>query len=736
MPPKPRSRVKSSPRAASTTTDGARKGATKTTMAGATKARGRTKAKPKPKGKPKPKPTSTSVSNKRPKSTTPTPPMISNTTPLPTLLLDTGGYNIKHATLHPSQKNGAVSNSIGTSTGSTTSSSGKNTARKKPTFSPNLSAKPKHQLTTLLSSQIETIQNKSQLFVTRPMERGYITDLGTQFQIWDHILQMESMDSSHSFSNGGVKGIMPPLYKNQSKKKIAKKSGAGDGAGDGDGAVAGGASSGSGSSEVKTLFTHTTAVFCLTQPFTPRCIMDNEDEVWYRDFGFGRVGRRLGASCAAYHYLQEGKAGTRTRTRTHRSSNAQSGNEQGEKQAQHHTQSQKQGQGQEPQLISIPDDGTTCCCVVDSGFSMTSIVPTVDTCAIECGIRRINVGGKLLTNLLKQTISYRKFNMMDEFFLVNEAKEALCYVSMNFDDDVKSARDVREGMREFDREFILPDFSETFRGSVRLPAMLQRMKDLVKRQELQDNLIKIQQCKKESAIAAGSGGINSVDKDNSMKKTNETDEDDGGGDSDGGDGDNNGGRDDAAETNNNDEDEDDQDSDNETEEQARLRILKQREEERKRRELEQSERQALLFSVERFAIPEVLFRPSDIDMEQIGLAESIVQSIEALDPIYRASMYQNIVLTGGNVKIPFFRERLEAELRMLAPINYKIRIYLPHDPDTYAWDGAQQLIHNNNFIDGSIHLDRTDWEAMKESGQDGIWESKLNAGLEPGFTYI
>ena len=51
---------------------------------------------------------------------------------------------------------------------------------------------------------------------------------------------------------------------------------------------------------------------------------------------------------------------------------------------------------------------------------------------IAHGVRRVNVGGKLLTNYLKEVISYRAWNMMDETHLVNEVKEALCYCSMDF----------------------------------------------------------------------------------------------------------------------------------------------------------------------------------------------------------------------------------------------------------------------------------------------------------------
>jgi hypothetical protein len=35
-------------------------------------------------------------------------------------------------------------------------------------------------------------------------------------------------------------------------------------------------------------------------------------------------------------------------------------------------------------------------------------------------IKRLNIGGKLLTNYLKELVSYRQWNMMDEFLLMNK----------------------------------------------------------------------------------------------------------------------------------------------------------------------------------------------------------------------------------------------------------------------------------------------------------------------------
>ena len=34
--------------------------------------------------------------------------------------------------------------------------------------------------------------------------------------------------------------------------------------------------------------------------------------------------------------------------------------------------------------------------------------------------KRVNIGGKLLTNYLKEVVSYRQWNMMDEFKIIDQ----------------------------------------------------------------------------------------------------------------------------------------------------------------------------------------------------------------------------------------------------------------------------------------------------------------------------
>ena len=45
--------------------------------------------------------------------------------------------------------------------------------------------------------------------------------------------------------------------------------------------------------------------------------------------------------------------------------------------------------------------------IVDSGFSFSHILPIVDRKLLSESIKRINIGGKLLTNYLREIISYR-----------------------------------------------------------------------------------------------------------------------------------------------------------------------------------------------------------------------------------------------------------------------------------------------------------------------------------------
>eukprot|EP00593_Proboscia_inermis_P000586 CAMPEP_0171299764 /NCGR_PEP_ID=MMETSP0816-20121228/8630_1 /TAXON_ID=420281 /ORGANISM="Proboscia inermis, Strain CCAP1064/1" /LENGTH=50 /DNA_ID=CAMNT_0011775841 /DNA_START=466 /DNA_END=615 /DNA_ORIENTATION=- len=50
----------------------------------------------------------------------------------------------------------------------------------------------------------------------------------------------------------------------------------------------------------------------------------------------------------------------------------------------------------------------------------------------------------------------------------------------------------------------------------------------------------------------------------------------------------------------------------------------------------------------------MLFRPSEIGLPYLGVIEDIVSSIGLCDLTFYAALYNNMVLTGGNAKLPHY----------------------------------------------------------------------------------
>ncbi|KAI8331448.1 actin family [Choanephora cucurbitarum] len=216
-----------------------------------------------------------------------------------------------------------------------------------------------------------------------------------------------------------------------------------------------------------------------------------------------------------------------------------------------------------------------CRLIVDSGYSFTHIIPFFKQQPVAKGIRRLNVGGKLLTNHLKEVVSFRAYDMMEETYIINDVKETCCFVSQHVFEDLAICKQKQNPIVQ---EYVLPDFIQQTRGHI-------RTKESVDEQQ-----------------------------------------------------------------------------------------------------------QILTMNNERFMIPEILMHPSDIGLNQAGIPEAIVQSVSACDPEMQGLMYANIVLVGGNTHLPGYKERIEHDLRQHVPEDYEIRITVPTNPVTCAWEGANQFI--------------------------------------------
>ena len=223
----------------------------------------------------------------------------------------------------------------------------------------------------------------------------------------------------------------------------------------------------------------------------------------------------------------------------------------------------------------------SCGLVVDSGYSFTHIVPVYRGKMVMEGVIRIDVGGKLLTNHLKEVVSYRQLHVMDETCVMNQVKEDACYVSQSFSADMEICQ--RKKSNSICCEYILPNFSDRKRGYIK----------------------------------------------NNSDHNPLPDE------------------------------------------------------------------QSLILCNERISIPELLFSPSNIGINQMGIPEAIAHSISLTPPQMHPHLYSNIILTGGNCLFPGFKSRVEADVRRLCPDLYTVGVYYPENPITYAWKGGTIAADNH-----------------------------------------
>ncbi|GMH39782.1 hypothetical protein BSKO_07680 [Bryopsis sp. KO-2023] len=236
---------------------------------------------------------------------------------------------------------------------------------------------------------------------------------------------------------------------------------------------------------------------------------------------------------------------------------------------------------------SLPTSRARTGVVIDAGFSLTTVVPVFDGKAIPRAARRIDFGGKAMTNYFKELVSYRSLHLMDEIYLVESIKDSMCFVSGNPRHDLVLAKQ-KLWTSPHRREFVLPDGVNNLRGYIRDKPVAQKIDSASEKPHLGPQI----------------------------------------------------------------------------------------------------KEQVLVVNNERFMVPEVLFNPSDIGIEQAGLAETIVQAVNASNPVLHSILFSNIVLTGGVCQCPGFKERLVADLRPLVPDDYELGVHLPEAPLTHAWQGG------------------------------------------------
>merc|ERR1711953_1206503 len=100
---------------------------------------------------------------------------------------------------------------------------------------------------------------------------------------------------------------------------------------------------------------------------------------------------------------------------------------------------------------------------------------------------------------------------------------------------------------------------------------------------------------------------------------------------------------------------------------------------------------------ERFRAPEVLFNPSMIGKEQQGVHRLTFDSIMKCDVDIRRDLYKNIVMSGGTTMYAGIPERLEKEMKALAPQGMDIKVIAPPERKYSVWIGGSILASLSTF---------------------------------------
>jgi actin-related protein 6 len=111
----------------------------------------------------------------------------------------------------------------------------------------------------------------------------------------------------------------------------------------------------------------------------------------------------------------------------------------------------------------------------------------------------------------------------------------------------------------------------------------------------------------------------------------------------------------------------------------------------------QAEEDAVTLRNERFTVPELIFSPSDIGMQQPGLADAIRESLDGLPIGLWPGLLANIVVVGGNALFDGFIQRLQKEVVQRFPDDCVVRVARPENPITSSVVGGMHLANHVNI---------------------------------------
>jgi len=115
---------------------------------------------------------------------------------------------------------------------------------------------------------------------------------------------------------------------------------------------------------------------------------------------------------------------------------------------------------------------------------------------------------------------------------------------------------------------------------------------------------------------------------------------------------------------------------------------------------------------ERFRCPEALLKPSMVGIEGEGASEMTYTSINIAETDLRRDFYGNIILSGGTSMYTGLNERMEEDIRGLAPAAVKVKVLAPPERKYSVWIGGSILSSLSTFEEN--------WITKEEYDESGV----------------
>ena len=105
---------------------------------------------------------------------------------------------------------------------------------------------------------------------------------------------------------------------------------------------------------------------------------------------------------------------------------------------------------------------------------------------------------------------------------------------------------------------------------------------------------------------------------------------------------------------------------------------------------------------QRLRCPEILFKPSINGLQCEGIGQALFNAIMKCDGDIRGQMFSNIILSGGTTLCKGFPERIEKEIKSLAPQGTEVNVIALPDRHLAAWVGGSVLGRAEAFKEMTI----------------------------------